>query len=105
MGLTHMASGNTLTDEGGGSMNTRICSVLALSAALLACDTAQAAEWVSITALPGKNFEVLVDVSSIQRSGEITRAWIKYLYAPHTERGAADDSSKWKSYSVQRYAH
>jgi hypothetical protein len=76
-----------------------------LLALLIAYGAAQAAEWVSITTTTDKTYEVFVDVSSLQRSGEITRAWVKLLYVPHTQRGAADDSSKWKSYSVLRYAH
>jgi hypothetical protein len=58
----------------------------AVVALLLACGTAQAAEWVSL----GKdleNREIFVDVSSVRIADSLRRAWFKVVYEPHTKRG------------------
>jgi TonB family protein len=74
-------------------------------ALLLACGAAQASEWVSIKAATSKDTEFLVDVSSVHRSGEITRAWVKIVYARHTQRGTGENSKKWATFSQHRYAY
>jgi hypothetical protein len=74
-----------------------------LVALLLACGTAQASEWVSVTTVNHGKQELLVDVSSIRVAGEIRRAWVKYVYAPHSER-YSDDVNKWVREAVSRDA-
>jgi|NGEPerStandDraft_6_1074524.scaffolds.fasta_scaffold53209_4 hypothetical protein len=71
---------------------------------LLACGTAQGSEWVSVNKTDDGKIEELVDVSSIRVAGEIRRAWVKLVYAPHTKRGSDDDANKWESESVSREA-
>jgi hypothetical protein len=53
-----------------------------LLVALLACGTAQAADWVQIT--KSGNEVVFVDRSRIKINGNIRQAWFKSNYAPHT---------------------
>jgi Surface-adhesin protein E len=77
---------------------TTTAVVLAL---LLASDTAQASEWV----LVGKTDtgeELFVDVSSIEVTGKVGRAWIKLVLPPHTERGAALHETKWVRQFLKR---
>ena len=75
-----------------------------LLALLLACGTAQAAEWVSLGKSDDGKQETFVDISSIRVTDSIRRAWDKRVQAPHTERGTGDDASKWVSYYVGREA-
>jgi hypothetical protein len=75
-------------------------------ALLLACGTAQAAEWVSINTSDNGKTENFVDLSSIRIPGQVRWVWIKAVYAPHTYRGEAEAhaKSKWLSDEVQRFA-
>ena len=67
--------------------------VLAL---LLACDTVQAAEWVSIgTGNVGKS-EDFIDVSSITIAGSVRKAWFKTVLAPHYKQEPG--ASRWWAY-------
>ena len=76
-----------------------------LLALLLTCGAAWASEWVSVGQPGDKTSENFVDVSSIRRSGDIARAWIKLVLLPHTQRGAGTDSGKWIEKLVQREAY
>jgi hypothetical protein len=76
-----------------------------LIALLMACGTALATEWVSVGKSAGESVDTYVDVSSLRRSGQIKRAWVKFVYAPHTHRGTADESNKWESYALHRNAY
>ena len=76
-----------------------------LVALLLACAAAQASQWVSLGKASDKPVEVLADVSSIHRSGDIARAWTKFVYVRHTERGKAENSRKWKDFALGRHAY
>src|SRR5450759_1509033 len=72
-------------------------------ALLLACGTAQAAEWVSL----GKdlqNREIFVDVSSVRIADGVRRAWFKTVYEPHTKRGSGIHADTWRSYTLTRQA-
>jgi hypothetical protein len=74
-------------------------------ALLLVCATAQASEWVSFGRARGEVLEGFIDNSSIRVMGNVRRAWIKLIYAPHTVRGFEDNAKKWQSYSVSRVAY
>jgi hypothetical protein len=70
---------------------------------LLACGTAQAAEWVSL----GKSADGtwnFIDASRIRVMGAIRVARFKRVSAPHTERGSGADAKRWLSYGVGRKA-
>ena len=69
-------------------------------ALLLACGTAQAAEWVPVA--KNSQLEVFVDVSSIRIAGEIRRVWLKMVVQPHSERGVGEDANKWVAYKQSR---
>jgi hypothetical protein len=58
-------------------------------ALLLACGTAQAAEWVSVDKQKS-GMETFVDVSSIRLEGGIRRFWTKGVPPPKTKRGPSD---------------
>jgi hypothetical protein len=65
---------------------------------ILTCGTAQSSEWVSVAkSETGK--ELFVDVSSMQVTDKIGRAWVKLVPARHTESGDELHSTKW----VQQY--
>jgi hypothetical protein len=55
-------------------------------ALLLACGTAQAAEWVLLdkTSESGGKMDVFVDVSSIRIAGPVRRVWVKLVNKPPT---------------------
>jgi hypothetical protein len=78
------------SDEEGGVMNGKILLVL-----VLACGTAQAAEWVSLGKTINGTQEILVDTSSIRIAGDSRKAWVKTVYAPHTMKGASANPNKW----------
>jgi hypothetical protein len=72
--------------------------VLAL---LLASATAQASEWELVgKSETGK--ELFVDVSSIEVTNKIGRAWVKLVLPPHTERGVALHATKWVRQFLKR---
>jgi hypothetical protein len=75
-----------------------------LLALLLACGTAQASEWVSLATADKGKTETFVDVSSIRVVGQVRRMWVKFVFAKHSLKGVADDSSKWTSQLVARDA-
>ena len=87
--------------------NMRTTVVVAAVTLLIACGVAQASEWVSLGKTDDGKTEYFVDVSGIQPSvGVITRAWVKLVFARHTQRFPAEDSKKkWAVYSVQRFAY
>jgi hypothetical protein len=64
---------------------------------LMACGTAQAAEWASLGNTDNGTFVIFVDVSSIRVAGQVRRAWVKFVFTPHTVRGVGD---KWKTKAV-----
>jgi hypothetical protein len=66
---------------------------------LLACGTARASEWVSLGKPDGK-IEVFVDVSSIQVTDIVRRAWIKYVPEHHTARGVLRAAHTWLDYQL-----
>jgi len=70
---------------------------------LMACGTAQAADWVSIAKANGGKQEFAVDVSTILASGDIRRAWVKSTFAPRTMR-APHSWTKWWAYNLAREA-
>ena len=72
-------------------------------ALLLACGTAQAAEWVMVGKSTGDQ-EASVDVSSIRIAGEIRRAWVQVTMAPNFRRGTGENSNKWWHSFLSRYA-
>jgi surface-adhesin protein E len=78
----------------------RTISLLAL---LIVGGTAQASEWVFV-AQGEDSVRDFVDVSSIRIADGVRRAWVKSVFTPHTKRGLADDSSKWQSSQVMRFA-
>jgi hypothetical protein len=72
---------------------------------LMACGTAQAADWVSIgtgAQAEGKR-EYFIDSSSILAAGDIRRAWDKTTFEPHTMQ-ASDYPNKWWNYALAREA-
>jgi hypothetical protein len=76
-----------------------------LLALLLACGTAQAADWVPIGKADNGTQETFVDVSSIRVTGSIRRAWAKLVPAHHTMKLPDNDNrKKWVSYEVSREA-
>jgi hypothetical protein len=78
----------------------RITTAVVL-ALLLLSDMAQASEWVLVGKTEtGK--ELFVDVSSIEVTGKVGRAWIKLVLPPHTERGVALHATKWVRQFLKR---
>ena len=72
---------------------------------LLACGTAQAAEWVSVNRSAGERpAELFVDVSGIKLANGIRRAWDKLAPARHTLKGSGDNARRWVSYELARVA-
>jgi hypothetical protein len=61
----------------------------------LACDTAQASEWVSLGKTDDVATEYLVDVSSIRVAGSIRRTLVKFVYAAGVEGGVGEYADKW----------
>ncbi len=72
---------------------------MSLLALLLACGTAQAANWVSLgkAGWDGQK-ELFVDISSIRVNGNIRRAWTKIVMIAHTQKGPGPARNKWVSY-------
>jgi hypothetical protein len=75
------------------------------AALLLAVGAAQASDWVSLGKTDDGKQEIFVDVSSVRVEGDIRRAWMKFVVAPHTLRGTGPNSRKWASNSVRRDAY
>jgi TonB family protein len=77
---------------------------VAMTALLLVCGAAQAAEWVSV----GKNAdgakEMFVDVASIKVTGDIRLAWLKGAAAHHAEKGVGAHSGNWVAYDLSRFS-
>jgi len=71
---------------------------------LLVCGTSQASQWVSVSKGEGGKTETLVDASSIRIAGNVRRAWVKFVFAPHTERGNSSYADKWVSFFLTRTA-
>jgi hypothetical protein len=67
---------------------------------LLACGSAQAADWVSLTKSADGLSEHFVDISSIRIAGAVRSVWTKQVFAPHTTRGVAEDAKKRESYQL-----
>ena len=70
---------------------------------MLACGTAQAAEWVSITKSADGKQEYVVDTSSIRVASDIRRAWFKTFFVPHSMQ-APENPKKWWSAELSRDA-
>lgn len=70
-------------------------------ALLLACSTSQASEWVSVGKSADGTKEWFIDASSIRISKSIRRAWIKTVFAPHTQQDTVLHSGKWLAHLVE----
>ena len=70
-------------------------------ALVIVCSTAQASNWVSVGNNDAGTVEAFIDVSSLRIAGNIRRAWFKYVYKTHSEKGA--DGKYW-SYTVLKTA-
>ena len=75
-----------------------------LTLLLLACGTAQAAEWVSLGKVKNKTADAYIDTSSIRVSGQSRRAWVKIVYTPHTMRDP-ERSGRWIDRIVTLYEY
>jgi hypothetical protein len=75
----------------------------ALLALMLTCRATQASDWFSLKINSGTT-EVFVDLSSIRVADGVRRGWFKFVYAPHTTHGAAEDANKWKTEDLNRVA-
>jgi hypothetical protein len=72
---------------------------------LVACGTARAAEWVSVGFTGDNKQDNMVDVSSIRIKDGLRYAWVKVLFAPHTEPATGIFAiRKFQSYQVYRLA-
>jgi hypothetical protein len=69
-------------------------SVLAL---LLACDTARAADWVSV-GRTDNGYRSFVDTSSIKIDGSVRKFWAKGVPPPKTVSAPGGNTTKWLSY-------
>jgi hypothetical protein len=67
---------------------------------LLACGTAQAAQWILLGTPSAGPRGIYVDASTVHVDGEIRRAWFKIVVVPGTLRGHGDDAGKWTSHVV-----
>jgi hypothetical protein len=72
----------------------------ALLALLLACGTAQAAQWVFVLKSDDGTQEAFVDVSSIRGDQVSHRGWVKNIYKSHTHTGDGAKSRSWQQESV-----
>jgi hypothetical protein len=75
-----------------------------LSALLLACGTAQAANWVSLGKTDDGKQEIFIDGSSIRIAGHTRRVWIKTIYADHTMPGGSENPNRWQHESMDHWA-
>ena len=74
-----------------------------ITALLLTCCTAQAApQWVSVGKTNNGKLEAFVDLGSVRVSGDIRRAWFKYVYAPRSQRD--ERANKWDKVSFGQEA-
>jgi hypothetical protein len=70
-------------------------------ALVIVCSTAQASNWLSLSKNDAGTVENFIDVSSLRIAGNIRRAWFKFAYKTHTEKGT---DGKYKSYTVAKTA-
>lgn len=71
----------------------------------VACGAAQASEWVSVAEDSNETIKLFIDTSSIRISGNIRRAWSKYVFNPQTKKGVGNNSGKWTESEVIRFAY
>jgi clan AA aspartic protease (TIGR02281 family) len=60
-------------------------------------------DWQQLGANERGGVTLYVDTASVQGSG-IRTIWMKAVYAPHTQRGIAENSNKWVSREIMRDA-
>jgi hypothetical protein len=75
-----------------------------LPALLLACGTAQAANWIPLGKIDDGKEEIFIDGSSIRIAGYTRRVWIKTIYADHTMPGGSENPNKWQHESMDHWA-
>jgi hypothetical protein len=68
-----------------------------ITALLLTCGTAQAAQWVSVGQTDNGQVEAFVDLGSVIIDGYIHRASFKYVYAPRSHKD--ERVNKWDKVS------
>ncbi len=67
---------------------------------LVACATAQAADWASASKSDDGKAESLVDVSSIKIENATRRAQLRIAYAHHAYHGMGHNAYKWLSHEL-----
>jgi hypothetical protein len=72
-----------------------------LLALLLACGTAQAAEWQLVGADTHSTKKFFVDASSIKVAGGVRHAWVKIIELPHQVQ---TEDGKYVDYTIVRWA-
>jgi hypothetical protein len=73
-----------------------------ITALLITCGTAQAAQWVSVGKTLNGQVEAFVDLGSLRIDGYIHRARFKYVYAPRSQRD--ERVNKWDKVSFGQEA-
>jgi hypothetical protein len=86
-------------------MRAAVALGTAMLALLLACGSAQAAEWVLIGGTD-QGHRGYIDTSSVRVSSNIRRAWFKSIVAPHTVKETnGPNADKWWTEVVSLEAH
>jgi hypothetical protein len=80
-----------------------LCAVL-WGATFAASVEAGASDWVSVGKINDGTQETFVDTSSIRIAGDLRRAWLKIVPAPHTLTGVAGGPNKWVDHDLRREA-
>jgi hypothetical protein len=78
------------------------CTVLL--ALLLACGTAQAAEWVLVGKSENSGDETFVDTASIRAKGSIRQAWFKMVPEHHKMQGWGPNAQRWVDHFLGKLA-
>jgi len=67
-------------------------------------DATPASDWVSIGKINDGTQETFIDTQSIRIDGDMRRAWLKLVLAPHTLIGVAGGPEKWIDHELRREA-
>jgi hypothetical protein len=74
-----------------------------LVALLLACGAAQASDWYALD-VADNNAIVSVDRSSIMVvSGDVRKAWWKFIYQPQTVKDSGPGGTKWRDFLMYHF--
>jgi hypothetical protein len=75
-----------------------------ISVLLLACGAAQAApQWIPVGNTINGKMVAFVDIGSIRISGEIRRAWFKYVYAPRSQKDEHENQPDKVSFNQEAF--